>query len=137
MKSFSYYQALPESMIAENIKVEFLEVMKCLKSGGLSKESALKALLGLSDRQWNTYCALSDDIKSSVADALIALWDGRCIESAGTTVAIVSRLGLGQVLRFLSEIDPDQTSPDVYIEIHEAVEELWDSVEDPYSGMQN
>ncbi|MFV3329999.1 hypothetical protein ACNFIA_03575 [Pseudomonas sp. NY15437] len=136
MKPSSYYQDLPESMPAEDMKVEFLDVLKRLNSGSLSKENALKAFLELSDRQWNTYCALNDDINSSVADTLIALWDGRCIESAETTVAIVSRLGLGRVLRFLSEIDPSQTSPEVYAEIHEAVEELRDTVEDPYSGMQ-
>ncbi|MDH1011696.1 hypothetical protein N5C80_23460 [Pseudomonas nicosulfuronedens] len=137
MKSSSYYKALPESMPVEDIKVEFLDVLKCLKSGDLSKESALEALSELSDRQWNAYCVLSDDVRPSVADVLISMWDGRCIDSAETIVSIVSRLGLGRVLRFLSEIDPNQTSPDVYIEIHEAVEELRDSVEDPYSGMQS
>lgn len=32
MKSSSYYKALPESMPVEDIKVEFLDVLKCLKS---------------------------------------------------------------------------------------------------------
>ncbi|WP_444437013.1 hypothetical protein [Pseudomonas sp. A6] len=137
MKSAEYYRCLPESMSIEAISCEFAEVLEGVKSGVVSKEDALNALSELSDRQWNTYDFLNGELRSSIEDALVALWDGQSLGAAETIVSIVARLGLGRVLRFLSALDSSQVSPDVLKEIHEAVEELRDNIDDPYSGMRD
>ncbi|MEL7936727.1 hypothetical protein [Pseudomonas delhiensis] len=123
-------------MPINDISGEFVEVLKCIKSRRGSKEEVLNALSELSDRQWNTYSVLNVSLKASIEDALFELWDGQDLRLAETIVSIVARLGLGRVLRFLSALDASQVSPDVLKEIHEAVEELIDNIDDPYSGMR-
>ncbi|PIF52669.1 hypothetical protein CLU80_5151 [Pseudomonas sp. 29] len=136
MKTFCYYQSLPDFMPVEDVANELHELLTEKSFSGKSKHDCLGALLELSDRQWHTYEQLSEPLKTQIEKVLISEWDGFDFGFAEGAIVVAAHLGLAGLFDFISSQNDSELSSEVAIEIKEAIAELGSNIADPYSGMK-
>lgn len=135
MKTTDYYEDLPDSMSREELSQEFAEVL--VANLETDAEIVSEALFALSERQWNTYELADEKLRASVSEAILKLWDDDDADRADLLLGVISRMGLGDVLRQLRKKDPSSYSKNVRNSLEEAIGEFGDTVDDPYFGMKN
>ncbi|MNN40563.1 hypothetical protein D3C81_1546420 [compost metagenome] len=136
MKTFCYYQSLPDSMPVEDVAKEFHELLIEKPFSGKLKFDFLQALLVLSDRQWHTYELLCEPLKTQIEKVLISEWDGFDFDFSEGSIVVAAHLGLAGLFDFISNQNVSELSSEVAIEIKEAIAELGSNIADPYSGMK-
>lgn len=119
----------------EDVANEFHDLLRIVPRSGKLKYDFLEAALELSDRQWHTYKPLGQTLKVQIEKTLISCWDGFDLKFAEGSIVVAAKLGLVGFFDFISSRSVDQLSPDVAMEIKEALAELGDNIADPYSGM--
>ncbi len=135
MKAISCYCSLPDSMSEKDVACEFHDLLQVVLGSGRLKYEFLEAALELSDRQWHTYKPLDQLLKVKVEQALISRWDGFDFAFAEGSIIVAAKLGLVGFFEFISSRSAGELSPDVAMEIKEALAELGADISDPYSGM--
>jgi len=135
MKSIAYYRSLPDTMSEADLVREFKEILELAMSSGRCRADFLSALLELSERQWHSYTDLCQPLKAKVEESLVYYWDGFDLEFVEGAIAVAAKLGLAGVLTFMKALSEDGLSPEVAIEIKEAIAELSAEISNPYSGM--
>lgn len=135
MKTIDYYEDLPDSISQEELNQEFAEVL----AANLKNDADLvsEALFALSERQWNTYELAESQLRVDVSALVFKLWDDDDANRAELLLGVISRMGLGEVLRQLRSKDLSSFSSDVRNALAEAISEFGDTVDDPFSGMKN
>ncbi|WP_339466833.1 MULTISPECIES: hypothetical protein [unclassified Pseudomonas] len=135
MKAVSYYCSLPDSMPEEDVTKEFHELLQEVPGSERLKHDFLQALLELSDRQWHTYKGMDQPLKTQIEKILISWWDGYDFDFAEGSIIVAAMLGLVELFDFISNRSVAELSPEVAVEIKEAIAELGDNIADPYSGL--
>jgi hypothetical protein len=134
MKSIQYYEELPERLTTAQLSEEFTGV---LAADPVREASAIAtALFELSERQWNLYELADEGLRADVAKVVLRVWDDQDSDRAECLFGVISRLGLGDVLKRLREKDEQSYSVGVRTALKQAIEEFGDTVDDPYSGMK-
>ncbi len=105
-----------------------------------TKSDVLKAteeLAELSDEQWHKYQLIDSETKEAIESWIEKTFDITSIRYIENVIFIIAHLGLEESFKLLEnalehefEIDKE-----IYTEIKEAVDELRDHIDNPYSGM--
>lgn len=134
MKTMEYYEDLPDAMSQVELSREFAEVLeaKLETDTGIAAE----ALFALSERHWNTYKLADEKLRFSISKAIPILWNNADTNRAEILLGVISRMGLGDALRRLQEMDRSSFSEGVRIVLEEAISEFGDTVDDPYFGIK-
>lgn len=135
MQSEKYYSQLPDGMSKDDVRHEF-EALFCGLSESDCTESVVVALSELSDRQWNTYEVLDDDIRRKVCQQLQRCWSNGDPNRIELLFGIAARLGLPAFIAFVDSLDSSRFSAEAQSAIKSCRDELRDSMSDPYSGMR-
>ncbi len=113
---------------------------KALNKELKTKSDVLKVseeLVELSDEQWHTYKLIDSDIRDDIESWIEKTFDLTSIRYIENIVFIIAHLGLKKSFKLLEkslELEMELDN-EVYREIKEAVEELRDNIDNPYSGM--
>ncbi|MCP4170996.1 MAG: hypothetical protein GY758_09525 [Fuerstiella sp.] len=135
MKTIEFYEDLPDSITQDELCHEFSEVLAADVES--DPELASEALFALSERQWNTYELADEQLRTDVAAMTLKLWDDQDADRAETLLGVTSRMGLGVVLQHLRKKDRSSYSAEVRKSVEDAINEFGDSVDDPFSGMED
>lgn len=135
---FEKYYELTETISLEDVKKYFEELISISSSEISSEEKLelLRALDEIADKQWHTYTTIASDLKEAVSKCVVGIWDSGSIESTELVVSIVGKLGLREVFSMLRSSLDTELPEDVRNEINDAVDELEENIDDPYSGMR-
>lgn len=136
MKAVSYYDGLPDTMTAQDLRHEFSSILDSAPIQRKKRHECLQALWALSDRQWHTYTALEEPLKTQVDTFLIACWEGFDLACVELVISISAGLGLQGTHDFILSRKADEVSFEVAEAIKDAIAELGINVSDPYSGMR-
>lgn len=136
MKAVSYYDALPDTMTAEDLRHEFSSIIDSIAIQRKKRGECLQALWALSDRQWHSYTVLEEPLKTQLDTFLIACWDGFDLACVELAISVSAGLGLQGTHDFILSRKADEVSFEVAEAIEDAIAQLGTDVSDPYSGMR-
>ncbi|MEM6259129.1 MAG: hypothetical protein AAGI37_12515 [Planctomycetota bacterium] len=122
-------EKLPEGMEAKQVAIFFERAL-----ASRNKTEAFAALYALADRQWHTYERLDSDISARVEAWLIANWDRGSLLDTQMLTSIVAHLGLVTVFMKMKQLVP-YLELDTRNEVSSFIDEVGESIDDPYSGM--
>ncbi|MFI2858750.1 hypothetical protein ACH6EH_16715 [Paenibacillus sp. JSM ZJ436] len=126
------YTDLPERMENKVLRLYFVQFLNYLNEGSMSIERALYHLKELTCRQWYTFELLDEQIRQSIDEWLIQIWDPHSVEKAEVITFIVANLGLTDTYAFLKQIYSSISSEEVKIIVGDTIRELKDSAANPY-----
>lgn len=134
MKSLDYYERLPDSMRPEELRDEFMALLRAPPGEG-EQHTMVQALFELADRQWHSYEPLAPDLRDALSERILELWSDTDAERARWCLGVIAHVGLGDALRSLASRAPASLHPAVRRELEEALSEFGGSVDDPWVGL--
>ena len=122
-------EELPEGVSSERLKLFFERVLACE-----NKDYVFDALIELADRQWHAYEKVHPALERRIGAWLLSNWSRDSTSDAEKLTSIVARLGLESVYVKMKEELPNlpQAPRD---EIQDFIDEVGESVSDPFNGM--
>ncbi len=97
----------------------------------------LKQLYELAYRQWDTYEALDENIEKKLEDYLMSALDFKSLELVDTILSIVENLSMKNVFQYIVGQKDNVKIFAIKELIEEAEEEYSDSIDDPYSDLDD
>ena len=133
----SHYDELPDYMDYDVLNDYFVAFLKKY-TDNTNKSNiyyALEELLELSDRQWNTYRLISNEIKIQLEKYILSIinFDDEMI--IDYILCIIPRIGLDISFKHIQKMMVNINNPYIKDKIEKAILEYGDSVSNPYSGM--
>ena len=133
----SHYDELPDYMDYDVLNDYFVAFLKKY-TDNTNKSNiyyALEELLELSDRQWNTYRLISNEIKIQLEKYILSIinFDDEMI--IDYILCIIPRIGLDISFNHIQKMMVNINNPYIKDKIEKAILEYGDSVSNPYSGM--
>ena len=105
-----------------------------IKNSITDLESAFISMWELSDRQWHTYEMIRYEIKIKIEKWIIKNIDFRNKKIISRACGIIGMLGLNESFEWLKK-NKGETVDEIKKEIEDFINEVSDSVDNPYSGM--
>lgn len=129
---------LPEKLSSDELEKEFSLIFEAGGNAEIEGERNLimAALSELSDRQWNKYKLLREDLRAKLSTFVLDIWDRNSLEATENLISIIIKIGLPDTLAYLVSIDAGSLKPEILSEIVGADVEIGDTAGDPYSGMR-
>ena len=131
------FQRLPDNIESDILKERFIEFL-AYYSNNTAKENinyVLNELSELADRQWYTYKALDDELKSGIEKYILSIIDLENEDIMDTVLCIVPRIGLDSLYKYIYNKKATIANKKVVELIIESEIEYGENVGDPYSGM--
>ncbi|MCW1927361.1 hypothetical protein [Bhargavaea beijingensis] len=131
------YEKLPDIMSTTELTKLFKEVLVLYQQKVYKPHEFLEILFELAGRQAMTYELLDPKIKSDIDWELSRLWNTESHDQVDAILSIVLTLGLeGSFNKIKKSLDEDQMTPEIRLEIEQAIIEAGDNISDPYWGMK-
>lgn len=135
-KMTEFYK-LPDYIKSDMLKEKFIEFLVCY-SNNITKQNinyVLNELLELSDRQWNTYENLDNEIKCQIEKFLISIIDFENESIMDSMLCIIPRLGLENLFLYVLSKKDVIVNKNVVQNIIESEKEYGKTVSNPYADM--
>ena len=131
------YEKLPDIMSTTELNKLFKEVLVLYQQKVYKPHEFLETLFELAGRQAMTYELLDPKIKSDIDRELSRLWNTESYDQVDAILSIVLTPGLeGSFNKIKKSLDEDQMTPEIRLEIEQAIIEAGDNISDPYRGMK-
>ncbi|KZE38848.1 hypothetical protein AV656_08070 [Bhargavaea cecembensis] len=131
------YEKLPDIISTAELNKLFKEVLELYQQKVYKSHEFLEILFELASRQALTYEILAPEIKSEIDKELCELWNTETYDEVDANLSIVLMLGLENCFEKIKKsLDEDQMSPEIRLEIEQAIKEAGDNISDPYWGMK-
>lgn len=131
------YENLPDILSAEELKKLFNNALEMYHLQAYEQDEFLEILFELANRQAMTYEILAREIKTNIDSELSRLWNTESYDQVDAILSIVLTLGLESSFNKIKKsLDEDQMSPEIRLEIEQAIKEAGDNISDPYWGMK-
>lgn len=133
----SEFYKLPDYVKSDMLKEKFIEFL-VYYGNNTTRENidyVLNELSELSDRQWNTYEYLDNEIKTQIEKFLILIIDLENEDIMDAILYIIPRLGLENLFSYVLSKKDLIANKNVVQNIIEAESEYGETVSNPYSGM--
>ena len=131
------FYKLPDYVKSDMLKEKFIEFL-VYYGNNTTRENidyVLNELSELSDRQWNTYEYLDNEIKTQIEKFLTLIIDLENEDIMDAILYIIPRLGLGNLFSYVLSKKDLIANKNVVQNIIEAESEYGETVSNPYSGM--
>ncbi|MBD5134499.1 MAG: hypothetical protein HDT39_00840 [Lachnospiraceae bacterium] len=128
---------LPDNIKSDMLKEKFIEFLVCY-SNNTTKENinyVLDELSELSDRQWNTYENLDNEVKCQIEKFLISVIDFENESIMDSILCIIPRLGLENLFLYVLSKKDVIVNKKVVQNIIESKTEYGETVSNPYADM--
>lgn len=128
---------LPDNIKSDMLKEKFIEFLVCY-SNNTTKENinyVLDELSELSDRQWNTYENLDNEVKCQIEKFLISIIDFENESIMDSILCIIPRLGLENLFLYVLSKKDVIVNKKVVQNIIESKTEYGETVSNPYADM--
>lgn len=137
MIEMTKFYELPDALHEEVLKKKFIEFITCYHNNTSVSNIyyALSELLELSERQWNTYELLEEEIKKVIEQYLKSIINFEDKEIIDYMLSIIPMLGLNELFEYIIQNKKAINDETIVKIIEEAEEEYGDDVDNPYSGM--
>lgn len=132
------YSQLADRVSADLLVSYFQDVINDFENNKITKQSFLKILIQLTDRQVMTYELLRNDQRFNLDRMLTSLWNTDSYDEVDMILSIVVNLGLEQCYNTIKESikNNNQISPEIMMEILETIEETGDHIKNPYYDLE-
>lgn len=131
------FYKLPDNIKNDMLKEKFIEFLVCY-SNNTTEENinyVLDELLELSDRQWNTYENLDNEVKCQIEKFLISIINFESESIMDSILCIIPRLGLENLFLYVLSKKDVIVNKNVVQNIIESEIEYGETVSDPYADM--
>lgn len=131
------FYKLPDYIEPEILKEKFIEFL-VYYSNNTTKENinyALNELLELSDRQWNTYKILDDELKVCIEKYIISIINLEDEDIMDCILCIIPRIGLDKLYIYIYNKKDTIVNKYVVENIIESEIEYGKNIKNPYSDM--
>lgn len=131
------FYKLPDNIKSDMLKEKFIEFLVCYNNN-TAKENinyVLDELLELSDRQWNTYENLDNEVKCRIEKFLISIIDFENENIMDSILCIIPRLGLENLFLYVLSKKDMIVNKNVVQNIIESEIEYGKTVNNPYADM--
>ena len=131
------FYKLPDYVKSDMLKEKFIEFLVCY-SNNTTKENinyVLDELLELSDRQWNTYENLDNEVKCQIEKFLISIIDFENESIMDSILCIIPRIGLENLFLYVLSKKDMIVNKNVVKNIIESETEYGETVSNPYADM--
>ncbi|NHZ88412.1 hypothetical protein F2P45_05140 [Massilia sp. CCM 8733] len=131
--------ALPEYLPAPQVEKELASLLRSFRHGmpdAQEKLLMMEALAQLADRQWQTFEILPHAARKRLSAFAIGVWERRSLASTALLISIIRTLGLSDALAFATSLDPQTLAPIIAAELHDALAEFGDTVDNPYTQIK-
>lgn len=127
----------PDYVKSDLLKENFIDFLVCYSNNTTQEnvEFVLNELTELSDRQWNTFENLDNEIKSQIEKFLALLINFESEDIMDAVLYIIPRLGLENLFLYVLSRKDVIANRNVVRSIIEAESEYGETVSNPYSGM--
>lgn len=131
------FYKLSDYIKSNMLKEKFIEFLVCY-GNDTTKENinyVLDELLELSDRQWNTYENLDNEVKCQIEKFLVSIIDFENESIMDTILCIIPRLGLENLFLYVLNKKDVIVNKNVVKNIIESETEYGETVSNPYADM--
>lgn len=133
---YTDFKSLPDSLEADELEVYFRQFLSFYARKPKNLE-ALHELYELAYRQWDTYENLDPEIERQLEDYLMAAINFKSYDVTDIIISIVENLTMKRVFDYIVRSKQYVTSSSIRKLIIEAEEEYADSIDNPYSDMDD
>ncbi|MBQ8135237.1 MAG: hypothetical protein IJ192_12660 [Clostridia bacterium] len=130
------YKNLPDSLEAEELEVYFNEFLR-IYADKPKDIHALNQLYELAYRQWDTYENIAPEIASRLEEYIMSAINFNSYDITDIVISIVENLSLKNVFNYIIESKKEIVNPSIRKLIDEAEEEYADTIDDPYSDIDD
>ena len=130
------FRSLPESMESEDLAEYFVKFLEEY-SEKPKNMVALKQLYELAYRQWDTYENIAPELADRLENYIMSAINFDSYDITDIVISIVENLSLKNVFNYITDSKEGIVNPSIRKLIDEAEEEYADSIDDPYSDIDD
>ncbi len=130
------YKNLPDSLEAEELEIYFNEFLRNYADKPKDID-ALNQLYELAYRQWDTYENIAPELADRLENYIMSAINFDSYDITDIVISIVENLSLKNVFNYITDSKEGIVNPSIRKLINEAEEEYADSIDDPYSDIDD
>ncbi len=130
------YKNLPDSLEAEELEIYFNEFLRNYADKPKDID-ALNQLYELAYRQWDTYENIAPELADRLENYIMSAINFDSYDITDIVISIVENLSLKNVFNYITDSKEGIVNPSIRKLIDEAEEEYADSIDDPYSDIDD
>ena len=130
------YKNLPDSLEAEELEIYFNEFLRNYADKPKDID-ALNQLYELAYRQWDTYENIAPELADRLEIYIMSAINFDSYDITDIVISIVENLSLKNVFNYIIDSKEGIVNPSIRKLINEAEEEYADSIDDPYSDIDD
>lgn len=131
------YESLPDYLSSKDLEAYFNELLDSSEYSANSNEEVSECLVELAIRQWHTYELIDKQLKKKIESWIDKVWDVNSTSLIDNITSIIVNLGLENSFNKAKESLDENISEEVREILQQTIEEVKNSITDPYFGMRN